>query len=132
MKLVINLFIFIAVVFATAGIYAVTNYSTKELAANEAIQKWGYLKFDSKQFKSGDHTMKSKMASDLLNNNPYSGKPVSAVWEDLGYHDGHFKNDVVPAYILNEDENDVWQLVFLLDENRIVTKTAIYKNCCEK
>lgn len=132
MKFINKLFIFFVIVFTTAGIYAVTNFSTKELTANEAIQKWGYIKFDSKQFKSGDYIIKSKMCSDLLNNNPYLGKSVSAVWEDLGYHDGHFKNDVVPAYILNEEENDVWQLVFLLDENRLVTKTVIYKNCCEK
>lgn len=132
MKLKNNFYIFFAIVFTAAGLYAVTSFSTKHLSANEAIKKWGYLKFDSKQFKSGDYLTKSKMASDLLNNNLYEGKSVSDVWEGLGYHDGHFKNDVVPAYILNEDENDVWQLVFLVDENRIVTKTAIYKNCCEK
>lgn len=132
MRLLNKLFIFLIIIFATAGIFAVTNYSTKQLSAIEAEKKWGFLKFDSKQFKSGDFSIKSKMSSDLLKNNPYVGKPVSIVWEDLGYHDGHFKNDVVPAYILNEDENDVWQLVFLLDENRIVTKSSIYKNCCDK
>ncbi len=59
------------------------------------------------------------MASDLMKNNQFQGKSVSDVWEALGYHDGHFKNDV-------------WQLVFLVDEKRVVTSMAIYKNCCEK
>lgn len=133
MKLTNSLFTFLAILFVGAAtVYAITSFTEKKLSAKEATQRWGYLKFEAKKFKSGDYIIKSKMASDLLVNNPYLGKTVSQVWNDLGVHDGHYKNDVVPAYILNDDDNDVWQLVFIVDQNRVVTHVAIYKNCCEK
>lgn len=118
--------------FCALALYAFNDLSTKKMSSNEAISKWGSQKFDSNIFKNGDILIRAKMASDLLENNQFRGKSVKEVWEALGHHDGHFKNDVVPAYILNDDENDVWQLVFLVDQKRFVTSMAIYKNCCEK
>ena len=127
-----RLFLFVPGVFCTVALYAISDFSTKKLSSSEAISKWGSQKFESNTFKSGDNLIRAKMASDLLENNQFRGKSVLEVWEALGHHDGHYKNDVVPAYILNDDENDVWQLVFLVDEKRFVTSMAIYKNCCEK
>ena len=116
----------------TLALFAVSGNSAKKMTANEAISKWGNQKFENNLFKAGNIAIRAKMASDLVENNQFRGKSVSEVWENLGYHDGHYINDVVPAYILNDDENDVWQLIFLVDENRVVTSAVIYKNCCEK
>ena len=103
-----------------------------ELSAESAAARWGQLKFDAGQFKSGDYSIRSKMATDLVTSNRFYGKSVKDVWEELGRHDGYYKNDVVPAYILNDDLDDIWQLVFIVNADRNVIKTVIYKNCCEK
>lgn len=110
----------------------ISRYIPTELSAQDASSRWGTQTFVADKFRTGDYNIRAQMASDIVKKNLFAGKSIRAVWATLGSHDGHFKNDVVPAYILNENENDIWQLVFLVDMDRKVTKAVIYKNCCER
>jgi hypothetical protein len=130
--------LFLIIVFSSATALALftngnfSQYAPKELSSQEATARWGQKLFAADKFKSGAPGIRAQMAADIVKKNLFSGKSVREVWAALGPHDGHFKSDVVPAYILNEDTNDVWQLVFLVDMDRKVTKAVIYKNCCER
>lgn len=114
------------------GFYAISGFTPKEMSAENVLERWGRAEFDPTKFKNGDFSLRSKMAYEILINQTYKGKSVQVVRRELGPNEGYFKNDVVPAYIINNDLNDVWQIVFLVDADRTITKAAIYKNCCER
>jgi hypothetical protein len=56
-------------------------------------------------------------------------------FELLGDFNGYYFSDVYPTYLINEPQkkgDDVWQLVFLLDKNRLISSVIVHKNCCYK
>jgi hypothetical protein len=128
----LNSIIILFFVILLSGFYAFSQFTPKEMSAEAALERWGHDVFDAKKFKAGDFSLRAKMAYEILQNQPYAGKSVQALRRELGGNEGYYKNDVVPAYILNQDLNDIWQIVFLVDTNRNVTKAVIYKNCCER
>jgi hypothetical protein len=128
----LNSIIILFFVFLFSGFYAFSQFTPKEMFAEAALERWGHDEFDAKKFKAGDFSLRAKMAYEVLQNQPYAGKSVQVLRRELGGNEGYYKNDVVPAYILNQDLNDIWQIVFLVDTNRNVTKAVIYKNCCER
>jgi hypothetical protein len=107
-----------------------------ELMQLPKIEKtWGESKFDEKKFKDGDISVRAKMAYDLIKSKTYVGKSRLDVVKNLGPSDGYYFSGMIPAYIINDPPkkgDDVWQIVFLIDKNGIVTDVAVHKNCCDK
>lgn len=118
-------------VFLLFGFISYAKINSKTMSYDEASKRWGSVEFKSVDFKNGSITTKAKMAASILKNTPFKNKSVTDVWAALGRHDGYYQNDVVPAYIIDDKENDVWQVVFLVDSDRNITDVIIHKNCCE-
>jgi hypothetical protein len=94
---------------------------------------WGKSKFDASKFKVGDVKVRSSMAYDLVKSKLYIGKSRLDVTKDLGPGDGYYFSGMIPAYILNDPAHkgdDVWQLVFLIDNTGKVTEVVVHQNCC--
>ncbi len=97
-------------------------------------KKWGASTFDATKFKNGDLKIKSAMAASLIKLKKYIGKSVEEVRNQLGDPDGYYFSDVYPAYIIEEGQTrdqDTWQIVFLLNQKRLVTGVIVHKNCCD-
>lgn len=119
--------LFLGVIFI-GGVYAFSQFMPKQLSAEAARERWGNAPFNPAQFKSGSRATRAKMAFQILKTQPYVGKSVLEVRKNLGPNEGYYKNDVVPAYILNDEDDEVWQIVFIVDVNRTVKKVVIYEN----
>lgn len=75
------------------------------------------------------------MAFSIIQSKKFLGSSLDSVKEKLGSPDGHFWNDQIPTYILNEgwkNAEDVWQLVFLPGRGNTVKDVIVNKNCCDK
>jgi hypothetical protein len=107
-----------------------------ELMPPPRVEKqWGHAKFDSLKFKIGDTAVRASMAFDLINSKSYVGKSRLTVIKELGPSDGYYFSGLIPAYLINNPPkkgDDVWQIVFLLNKNGVVSKVVVHKNCCDK
>ena len=106
------------------------------LSLAQVSKRWGSLVFDEVAFKNGSMEQKAKMASSLLKNQKqYIGIDRGVIRERLGNYDGYYFSDMFPTYMIEEgktDQEDSWQIVFLLDRNEKVSEIIVHKNCCEK
>ena len=71
----------------------------------------------------------------LKNQDDYAGLHVSEIRSLFGDDTGYFWNEVQPTYLIEiakTKEENTWQIVFLHDRERRVTKIVVHKNCCEK
>ena len=66
--------------------------------------------------KSGDH---------------FRGMKTAQIRAELGNPDGFYFRDSFPAYIIDETENDTWQIVFLLNNKFKVSNIIVHRNCCD-
>ena len=104
------------------------------MAPNQAQKKFGAKPFSQEQFKKGDRKLRGEMAADLIFKKTFVGKPIKSVLDMLGSPDGYFENKGIPAYIIspNITKKDIWQIVFLPDEDwKKVDEVKIHKNCCD-
>ena len=96
-------------------------------------KKWGKNEFSKETFRNGSRDTRAKMAYTIVKNKLYVGKTVPEVRADLGAPDGYYFSDIYSAYIINESlkkGDDVWQIVFLVNNNRIISDVVVHKNCC--
>lgn len=121
--------IFIAAVFA--GVL-----NRKFMDISEAKKRWGHEQFNPEIFKKGDAKTKASMAVSLIEDKRYIGKTRQDVRKELGDFSGHYFSESIPTYIIHEgwqkEGEDTWQLVFLLNRDRVIKEVRIHKNCCER
>ncbi len=90
------------------------------MSTKDAEKRYGTSPFSSQKFKQGSVHERSLMAVDLVKGRKFIGKKPEDVRDQLGAYTGHFWNDNIPTYIIEEGWNkgaDTWQLVFLLDSD---------------
>lgn len=126
-------------VFAFSGFYglslAKSSWRGETLSLEQAEKRWGRSVFSEENFKNGSPEIKAKMAVEIVEKKIFVGSTIQEVETALGRHDGHYKNDFIPAYALNEGwkkNEDTWQLVFLPNSDRQIKDVFIHKNCCSR
>jgi len=105
------------------------------MGVEDATKRWGHETFDPQKFKSGDVKKRASMVSSLIEGKTLVGKPLSEIRPLLGEFSGHYWNDNIPTYIVEEGwktNSDTWQLVFLPGQNQTVREIKIHKNCCSR
>lgn len=126
------------VVVGALGSSAIKAYRIGEtMTLKEAEKRWGKEKLSEEKFKNGSPAVRARMIVDLIQTKRFEGKPVKEVFDSLGWSDGHFFSDMVPAYIVEEGnkalKKDTWQVVFLLTgDSQRISEVIIHKNCCSK
>jgi len=109
--------------------------SQEFLTSSEAKIKWGNHPFSPEKFKKGSVEEKAAMAAQLTRIKTLLGKTPTEIKTLLGEFSGHFWNDSIPTYLIEEGwqkGGDSWQVVFLLDNVGRVSEIKIHKNCCNK
>jgi hypothetical protein len=122
--------------FLAASLYAVEHFLRgKTLPSGEVARKWGNDTLDLEKFRGGDQKTRSRMAYSLLQKEKeFKGKSVAEIRKLFGEPDGFYFTDVFPAYLIQvaqTQKEEAWQIVFLLNEERIVQKIIVHKNCCD-
>lgn len=108
------------------------------MGVSEVCQRWGDMPLDVAAFRSAedDEPVRAAMTCSLLKNqDDYAGLHVSEIRSLFGDDTGYFWNEVQPTYLIEiakTKEENTWQIVFLHDRERRVTKIVVHKNCCEK
>jgi len=103
----------------------------KSLTLEEAEKKWGAREFSKDVFKKGPSRERAQMAVDIVKSKKFLNEKKEVLVDSIGRHDGFFYADRVPAYILEEPENNseiVWQLVFLSDWKGNITDYRFLEN----
>ena len=103
----------------------------KSLTLEEAEKKWGAREFSKDVFKKGPGRERAQMAVDLVKSKRFLNEKKEVLVDSLGRQDGFFYDDRVPAYILEEPENNseiIWQLVFLTDWKGKITEYRFLEN----
>ena len=98
-----------------------------------AQKRYGIKPFSKGEFQDAPLPDQAAMAVSFLKQNPFVGKTTQEVNVALGPSTGHFWNDTVAAYIIDEGWKTgkaTWQLVFLIDTSGKVIEAKIHKNCC--
>ncbi len=120
------------VVLAAAGNHF---WRGKTLSTKETKAKWGASEFDQMKFKSGSLKVRASMAADLLaREKQFVGQPITDIKVMLGDPDGFYFSDAFAAYLIQEASSkteESWQIVFLVDNNRLVSGLIVHKNCCD-
>lgn len=128
MKIILTIFLSV-VIFSYAKDHF---WYGQAIDAKEAKKKWGHTAFEKVTFKNGDEKIRASMAFDVVSSQKlYVGKFVSEIRDIFGNPDGFYFSDVYPAYIVQRAHTkgeEVWQIVFLLDQDRKVTKVILHKN----
>ena len=106
------------------------------MSVGEVCERWGDGPLDVAAFRAaeGDEAARAAMACSLLKNeDDYAGMPVSEIRRLFGAFEGHFWSEAQPTYLIEIAETkaeDSWQIVFLHDRDRRVTRIVVHKNCC--
>ena len=98
-----------------------------------AEKRFGIRSLVENEFRKGTVDIRAPMAVFIVKSGLFSGKSTQQVRQILGPSTGHFWNDTVPAYIIEEGwrkQESTWQLVFLLRDDGRVLQSKIHKNCC--
>ena len=110
--------------------------STDYLSVREVCRRWGEQPLDIAVFRSSgeDTSTRAAMACALLRNqDDYIGLHQLEIRPLFGNHTGYYITEGVPTYLIEVGETqaqDSWQIVFLLDSERTVSKVVVHKNCC--
>ncbi len=127
------------IVFCIALIYAVAKIYLRPMeymSLKKVCRRWGDRPFDEAKFKTAveNRTIRAKMTCSLLKNQKmYIGLDSLEIRERLGDYSGYFFSESFPAYIINEateEDRNVWQILFFVDEDHKVSKIVVHKNCC--
>lgn len=122
-------------VFFSTNLFAKHFWRGKTLSAQEVSRQWGTTPFDEAKFKEGDEKVRAAMAYSILTKKrEFIGKSVLEIREQLGSPDGYYFSDVFPAYLIHRGKGaneDSWQIVFLLTNERRVDDVIVHKNCCD-
>ena len=111
-------------------------WSAEFMKMKEVCSRWGEQPLDEAKFKAaGDNrSTRAEMACSLLKNQKkYKGKSINQIKQIFGPPDGWFFNEAFSAYLINKPEkkgDDVWQILFLIDRHRNMSKIVVHKNCC--
>ena len=106
------------------------------MSVGEVCERWGDGPLDVAAFRAAedDEAKRAAMACSLLKNqDDYAGMSVSEIRHLFGEFEGHFWSEAQPTYLIEIAETraeDTWQIVFLHDRDRRVTKIVVHKNCC--
>ena len=128
----IALFLFVALVSITS-VFAQHFWRGETISIKKVEKKWGNYDFLAEKFKIATPIERAKMAYSLIQSKKYVGKSVSNIRKELGDPDGYYFSGVYPAYIITESRNkgdDIWQIVFLIDNYRNISEVIVHKNCC--
>ena len=114
-------------------------YPFREFMSTEKVcQRWGRHPLDTERFKTAGKSddraaaeaARAEMACSLLENrDEYLGRSRTRIMDIFGYPDGWFISEHDPAYLINDADRDVWQIVFLIESGR-VSEIVVDKNCC--
>lgn len=128
-------------VFLSAG-YAAVNLAksyirpVEFMSLKKVCRRWGRQPLDEAKFKASgeDRSLRAKMACSLLKSQrKYIGMDSYKIREALGPPSGYFFSEAFPTYLINKAAkkgDDVWQLLFLIDNEQKVSKIVVHKNCC--
>lgn len=114
--------------------YASHPWLGKTMSLNNVKKRWGNEKFNENNFKLGSQQLKAKMAYSLIKENKMLGLTTLEIKKKLGDFDGHYFSESYPTYIIEEAKKkneETWQLVFLIDNNKKVKSIIVHKNCCD-
>ena len=106
------------------------------MSLKEVCRRWGERPLDEAKFKAAvdNRSARAETACSLLKNQKkYKGKSIDQIKEIFGPPDGWFFNEAFSAYVINKAEkkgDDVWQILFLIDRHRKISKIVVHKNCC--
>ena len=106
------------------------------LSVSEVCRRWGEQPLDISVFRSSeeDTSTRAAMACALLRDqDDYIGWHQLEIRALFGNHTGYYVTEVVPTYLIEAGETktqDSWQIVFLLERERTVSKVVVHKNCC--
>ncbi|MEQ1721923.1 MAG: hypothetical protein ABL930_02025 [Pseudobdellovibrio sp.] len=115
--------------------YAQHFWRGEEMSLARIEKKWGHSDFSAEKFKAGNKLTRASMAYSLIKQNKYLGKSILDIKAELGDFNGYYFSEAYPTYLINEPQkkgDDVWQIVFLLDKNRLISSVIVHKNCCYK
>lgn len=98
------------------------------MSAIKVESRWGNEKFNAASFKTASPATRAQMAADLMRKNPFKGKTTLQVRETLGGWDGFYHLDMFPAYLISDEGDEAWQLVFMLDRHNLVKEVIVHKN----
>ncbi|MGE0763054.1 MAG: hypothetical protein AB7N80_07235 [Bdellovibrionales bacterium] len=122
-------------IFFSATLSAKHFWRGKTLSTQEVARQWGAAPFDAVKFKEGDEKVRAAMAHSMLTKRKeFIGKSVLEIRGQLGMPDGYYFSDVFPAYMIHRGKGaneDSWQIVFLLTNERRVDDVIVHKNCCD-
>ena len=120
------------------SVYAAKNYlrPVEFMSLKKVCRLWGERPFNEAKFKAAgeDKNIRAKMTCSLLKNQArYIGLDSLEIRKRLGGYSGHFFSESFPTYLINDVEKrgeDVWQILFLIDDEQKISKITVHKNCC--
>lgn len=116
----------------SAALMAQSFWKGQTLSAAQVAEKWGQEPLVLTKFKAGDYPTKAKMAYSILTDKSLIGKTKKYIVDNFGSYDGFYFIDSYPAYIIQDEPKEVWQIVFKIDSDRRIRDIIVHKNCCEK
>lgn len=110
-------------------------WSGETLSSKEVKTRWGDHPLVFSEFSKGNDAVRAKMAYQILmRKNEFKGMFVTEVREKFGSPTGYYFSDTFPAYLIQRAETrqeEAWQIVFLLNQERKVTNVIVHKSCCD-
>ena len=106
------------------------------LSASETCRRWGEHPLDVATFRASeeDKSTRAAMACSLLKSqDDYVGMHRQEVLALFGMPDGYHYTETQPTYLIEvakTEEQDTWQIVFLIDHDRRISEIVVHKNCC--
>ena len=131
----------IAVIFIVGTlplIYVQTRHFWKGdfMSLKKVCQRWGEHSLDIAKFKSAneDESIRARMSCSLLKNQKkYIGKDRSEIRNLFGAYSGYYFSGMFPTYLIEKaktEDQDSWQIVFLINRKEKISKIVVHKNCC--
>lgn len=123
------------VVIIFSYVYAKHIWKGEVLPAALVMKKWGKSDFDLEKFKANKPGDRAAMAYSMMTNKKFLGRSPLDIKKDLGQASGYYFSDSYLTYLIPEspaNENEIWQIVFLLNKERTVSEVIVHKNCCYK
>ncbi len=128
--------IFLVLFIFSLGVLGVQHFWRGQvLSADDVGKKWGTSELKIDEFKKGNEKIRASMAHSLVKRQKdFVGTFVTEIRKKFGDPDGFYFSDVFPAYMIHRgktNQEESWQIVFLLNNDRKVEKVIVHKNCCD-
>ena len=104
--------------------------------ARKVCQRWGDLPLVIEDFRAADEDERSRaeMACSLLGQqNRFIGMHRLEILELFGDSSGYYITEMTPTYLIEtarSRDQDSWQIVFLINKDRLIRRVVVHKNCC--